>query len=174
MNLHSGARSCPASRALLIERVRRGTRISDAARAAGISRRSAYKWIARHAADRVGKLDAKLRTFTTKSQLLIVDEVGYLPLSRAKANYLFQVVSHRYERSSVILTSNKSVTEWPEVFGDHATRRPEYRRFLKRLRAARERAGLTQVEVARRLRVPQSYVSKSESGERARGRRGIG
>jgi transcriptional regulator with XRE-family HTH domain len=47
-----------------------------------------------------------------------------------------------------------------------ATRRPEYRRFLVRLREARERAGLTQVEVAKRLGVPQSYVSKSESGER--------
>lgn len=72
------------------------------------------------AADRAGKLDSKLRTYTTKSQLLVVDEVGYLPLSRAEANYLFQVVSNRYERSSVILTSNKSVTEWPDVFGDHA------------------------------------------------------
>lgn len=47
-----------------------------------------------------------------------------------------------------------------------ATRRPEYRRFIARLREARERAGLTQVEVAKRLRVPQSYVSKCESGER--------
>jgi transcriptional regulator with XRE-family HTH domain len=46
------------------------------------------------------------------------------------------------------------------------TRRPEYRRFLARLRAARETAGLTQVQVARRLRVPQSFVSKSETGER--------
>jgi DNA replication protein DnaC len=72
------------------------------------------------AADRAGKLDTKLRTYSTKSQLLVVDEVGYLPLSRAEANYLFQVVSHRYEKSSVILTSNKSVTEWPDVFGDHA------------------------------------------------------
>jgi DNA replication protein DnaC len=72
------------------------------------------------AADRVGKLDAKLRSYTTKSQLLVIDEVGYLPLTRTEANYLFQVVSSRYERSSVILTSNKSVTEWPEVFGDHA------------------------------------------------------
>ena len=72
------------------------------------------------AADRAGKLDAKLRTYTTKSQLLVLDEVGYLPLSRTEANYLFQVVSRRYERSSIILTSNKSVTEWPEVFGDHA------------------------------------------------------
>ncbi len=72
------------------------------------------------AADRAGKLSQKLRSFTTKSQLLVLDEVGYLPLSRAEANYLFQVVSARYERSSLILTSNKSVTEWPELFGDHA------------------------------------------------------
>jgi transcriptional regulator with XRE-family HTH domain len=47
-----------------------------------------------------------------------------------------------------------------------ATRRPEYRRFMARLREARRRAGLTQVEVAARLRAPQSYVSKCESGER--------
>ncbi len=53
-------------------------------------------------------------------RIKVLDEVGYLPLSRAEANYLFQVVAYRYERSSVILTSNKSVTEWPEVFGDHA------------------------------------------------------
>lgn len=72
------------------------------------------------AADRANKLDAKLRTYITKSQLLVIDEVGYLPLSRAEANYLFQVVSRRYERSSLILTSNKSVAEWPELFGDHA------------------------------------------------------
>jgi len=49
MNLHSGARSCPASRALLIERIRQGMRVTEAARAAGISRRSTYKWIARYA-----------------------------------------------------------------------------------------------------------------------------
>lgn len=72
------------------------------------------------AADRAGKLDSKLRSYTTKSQLLVIDEVGYLPLTRAEANYLFQVISNRYEKSSIILTSNKSVTEWPEVFGDHA------------------------------------------------------
>ena len=71
-------------------------------------------------ADRVGRLEQKLRTYTTKSQLLVLDEVGYLPLSRAEANYLFQVVSARYERSSIVLTSNKAVTEWPELFGDHA------------------------------------------------------
>jgi DNA replication protein DnaC len=72
------------------------------------------------AADRAGKLAQKLKTYTTKSQLLVVDEVGYLQLTRVEANYLFQVVSARYERSSLILTSNKAVTEWPELFGDHA------------------------------------------------------
>ena len=45
-------------------------------------------------------------------------------------------------------------------------RSPEYQRFLRRLRAAREGSGLTQVEVAKALRKPQSFVSKSESGER--------
>jgi len=72
------------------------------------------------AADRAGKLASKLRTYATKYQLLVVDEVGYMQLSRPEANYLFQVVASRYERSSMILTSNKAVTEWPEVFGDTA------------------------------------------------------
>ncbi|MGE0133473.1 MAG: ATP-binding protein, partial [Blastocatellales bacterium] len=72
------------------------------------------------AADASGKLAQKLKSFTTKSQLLVIDEVGYLPLNRAEANYLFQVVAARYERSSLILTSNKAVSEWPELFGDHA------------------------------------------------------
>jgi transposase InsO family protein len=49
MNLHSGARTCPASRALLITRIRQGWRVTRAAQAAGISCRTAYKWIARHA-----------------------------------------------------------------------------------------------------------------------------
>jgi DNA replication protein DnaC len=73
------------------------------------------------AADAAGKLARKLKTFTTKSQLLVIDEVGYLPLSRAEANYLFQVVAARYERSSLILTSNKAVSEWPELFADSNT-----------------------------------------------------
>ncbi|MCP5059195.1 MAG: helix-turn-helix transcriptional regulator [bacterium] len=46
------------------------------------------------------------------------------------------------------------------------TRRPAYRRFLKRLKRAREDAGLTQIEVAQRLRRSQAFVSKSESGDR--------
>src|SRR5512144_316710 len=50
--------------------------------------------------------------------LLVVDEVGYLPLDRAEANMVFQLVSRRYERGSIIITSNKSFTEWGGVLGD--------------------------------------------------------
>ena len=49
---------------------------------------------------------------------LIIDEVGYLPLDDAGATILFQLVSARYERGSIILTSNKSYGDWGTVFGD--------------------------------------------------------
>ncbi len=50
--------------------------------------------------------------------VLIVDEVGYLPLDQAEANMVCQLVSRRYERGSMIITSNKSFTEWGSVLGD--------------------------------------------------------
>lgn len=62
-------------------------------------------------------LSSKLRIFVTP-QLLIIDEVGYLPVSKEGANFLFQVVAKRYEMGSIILTSNKSFTDWGEVLGD--------------------------------------------------------
>ncbi len=53
-----------------------------------------------------------------KSALVLVDEVGYRPVTREEAHLFFQFVSHRYERASTILTSNKSFAEWGELFGD--------------------------------------------------------
>ncbi len=53
-----------------------------------------------------------------KSGLLIVDEVGYMPIDRKEAHLFFQFVCYRYEKSSIIMTSNKSFSEWEEVFGD--------------------------------------------------------
>jgi len=50
------------------------------------------------------------------SALLIVDEVGFRPLDRHEANLFFRLVSARYERGSIILTSNKHVRDWPEIF----------------------------------------------------------
>ena len=57
-------------------------------------------------------------TFFAKPKLLIVDELGYLPLERATANLFFQLVAKRYERGSILLTTNQQVTEWGHVFGD--------------------------------------------------------
>jgi DNA replication protein DnaC len=50
--------------------------------------------------------------------LMVVDEVGYLPIDSREAYLFFQCVSYRYERSSTILTSNKSFSVWQELFGD--------------------------------------------------------
>ncbi|RMF05940.1 MAG: AAA family ATPase [Alphaproteobacteria bacterium] len=52
------------------------------------------------------------------SALLIIDEVGFRPLDRAEANLFFRLVSARYEKGSIILTSNKHVRDWPEIFAD--------------------------------------------------------
>jgi DNA replication protein DnaC len=48
--------------------------------------------------------------------LLIVDEVGFRPLDRHEANLFFRLVSARYEKGSIVLTSNKHVRDWPEIF----------------------------------------------------------
>jgi DNA replication protein DnaC len=64
-----------------------------------------------------GRLDEKLKVFTTP-RLLIIDEIGYLPIDRIGANLFFQLISRRYERGPMILTSNQSYGAWGEVFGD--------------------------------------------------------
>ena len=51
-------------------------------------------------------------------KVLIIDEVGYLPLSRDDASLFFRLVAHRYEHGSLIVTSNKSFLDWGEVFHD--------------------------------------------------------
>jgi DNA replication protein DnaC len=64
-----------------------------------------------------GRLDEKLKVFTTP-RLLLIDEIGYLPIDRIGANLFFQLISRRYERGPMILTSNQSFGAWGEVFGD--------------------------------------------------------
>jgi len=64
-----------------------------------------------------GRLADQL-AFFAKPKLLIIDELGYLPLERASAHVFFQLVTRRYERGSILLTTNQPVTEWGHVFGD--------------------------------------------------------
>jgi DNA replication protein DnaC len=69
------------------------------------------------AAEATGRFNRQLGSYL-RPALLVVDEVGYLPLDRAEANMVFQLVSRRYERGSMIITSNKSFAEWGNVLGD--------------------------------------------------------
>ena len=68
-------------------------------------------------AHREGRLDRRLRIYLAP-KLLVVDEMGYLPLDEMGATIFFQLVTARYERGSIILTSNKSYGEWDSIFGD--------------------------------------------------------
>lgn len=56
-----------------------------------------------------------------RPELLILDELGYIPIDKHGANLLFQVISKRYERGSIILTSNKAYKDWPGVFNNDST-----------------------------------------------------
>lgn len=68
-------------------------------------------------AESEGRLEERLSQLA-KPKLLIVDELGYLPFERRAAHLLFQLVNRRYERGSMILTSNQPVGNWGDVFGD--------------------------------------------------------
>jgi len=65
----------------------------------------------------LGHLEDKLLYFA-KPKLLIIDELGYLPIEPDAAHVLLQLISRRYERGSILLTSNRAVSEWGTVFGD--------------------------------------------------------
>ncbi len=64
-----------------------------------------------------GRLEERLG-FYAKPKLLIIDELGYLPFETNAAHLFFQLVSRRYERGSLLITSNRSVGEWGTIFGD--------------------------------------------------------
>jgi len=63
------------------------------------------------------RLESRLKFFS-KYKLLIIDEVGFLPLDSESANLLFQLVARRYEKNSTIVTTNKPLSKWSETFGD--------------------------------------------------------
>src|SRR5262249_62390452 len=79
---------------------------------------TAQEWVSRlEAAQDRNQLEQELRRLE-RYQLLVVDEVGYLPLERQAANLLFALVSRRYERGSIIITSNRALEQWGEILGD--------------------------------------------------------
>ena len=79
---------------------------------------TASEWVARLAeAHHTGRLQQELVRLG-RYPLIVVDEVGYIPFEPEAANLFFQLVSSRYERASLIVTSNKPFGRWGEVFGD--------------------------------------------------------
>jgi DNA replication protein DnaC len=66
------------------------------------------------------RLKAEIKKLVAPS-LLVVDEVGYLPIDKTGANLLFQVISERYERGSIVLTTNQPFKSWPKIFNDDST-----------------------------------------------------
>ncbi|MDY0323973.1 MAG: IS21-like element helper ATPase IstB [Candidatus Carbobacillus sp.] len=63
------------------------------------------------------RLDTRMRKYLNP-KLLVIDEVGYLPLDQLRASLFFQLINARYEQGSIILTSNKTFANWGELFGD--------------------------------------------------------
>jgi DNA replication protein DnaC len=81
---------------------------------------TATEWVALLAeSQRQGRLDEELRRLE-RIPLLVCDEVGYIPFDPQAANLMFMLVSRRYERASLIVTSNKPFSAWGEIFGDDA------------------------------------------------------
>ena len=72
------------------------------------------------AAQNGGALKSELKKYLRPS-LLILDELGYLPIDKTGADLLFQIISQRYERGSIIITTNRVFKDWPEIFNNDST-----------------------------------------------------
>jgi len=72
------------------------------------------------AAHATGRLKLEMKKYL-KPTLLCIDELGYLPLDKTGADLLFQIISHRYERGSILLTTNRAFKHWPEIFNNDST-----------------------------------------------------
>lgn len=72
------------------------------------------------AAHNAGRFKTELKKYL-KPAVLIIDELGYLPIDKRGADFLFQVISRRYEQGSLILTTNKQFKKWPEIFNNDST-----------------------------------------------------
>ena len=70
-----------------------------------------------HKAQLEGRLQERLKKFTGY-KLLIIDELGYLPITRDDSKHFFQLIDRRYERNSTIVTTNINFSQWDDIFGD--------------------------------------------------------
>lgn len=104
---------------------------------------------------RIGKLG--------RYKLLIVDEIGYLPMSREDANLMFQLVSRRYEKASIILTSNKPFKDWGEVFADEVVAAAIIDRLLHHATVVNIKGDSYRVKDRRRVGLLRSDISEGQT-----------
>ncbi len=71
-------------------------------------------------AQHAGRLKQELKKFL-KPSLIILDELGYLPIDKNGADLLFQIISERYERGSIVITTNRVFKDWPQIFNNDST-----------------------------------------------------
>jgi hypothetical protein len=125
------------------------------------------------------KLMPRMKALTCPS-LLVVDEIGYLPISRTGAMLFFQLMSRRYERASTVLTSNKSFEEGDEIFGDEVMAAVLIDRLLHHCHIVnvrgnsyclRHHASITRAEGSRG---PRGFGASGLRGLGASGPRGFG
>jgi DNA replication protein DnaC len=72
------------------------------------------------AAHAAGRLKPALHKYL-KPRVLVIDELGYLPIDKLGADFLFQIISQRYEHGAIIITSNRVYKHWPEIFNNDST-----------------------------------------------------
>jgi len=72
------------------------------------------------AAQATGRMKQELKIYT-RPALLILDELGFLPIDKAGADLLSQVISLRYEQGALVITSNRAFKDWPEIFNNDTT-----------------------------------------------------
>jgi DNA replication protein DnaC len=72
------------------------------------------------AAKSTGRLKQEIKKYA-KPALLLIDELGYLPIDKSGADLLFQVISVRYEQGSTLITSNRAFKDWPKIFNNDST-----------------------------------------------------
>jgi DNA replication protein DnaC len=72
------------------------------------------------AAQRIGLLKQELKKYLNPA-VLVMDELGYLPIDKNGADLLFQIISERYERGSIIITTNRVFKDWPQIFNNDTT-----------------------------------------------------
>ena len=110
------------------------------------------------AAKHDGQLERKLRSYE-RFDLMLIDELGYIPFEREATDLLFQVISRRYERQSVAISKNLAFTDWPNIFPDPMAATAVIDRLVH------HGAGFEFAGESQRLKARQRHGKKTDNGQ---------